>query len=104
MAFVTVSGTVGRTFFDGNGAEIVESWEVRGETFTKRWGAFFDVPHGLFEGDVVEVSGVHQDKVDEWEKDGEKRHTVKRMIGKARVKGSPVRVQQPAVATDSTPF
>lgn len=87
MAFVTVSGTVGRTFFDGRGAEVVESWTQGGETKSKRWAAFFDEAHGLSEGDVVEVSGMHSDKVDEWEKDGQTRHTVKRTINKARLKG-----------------
>jgi hypothetical protein len=87
MAIVNVSGTVGRTFFDGKGAEVVESWTQAGETRTKRWAAFFDEAHGLREGDVVEVSGMHGDKVDEWEKDGVTRHTVKRTINKARLKG-----------------
>lgn len=88
MAFVTVQGTVGRTFFDGRGAEVVESWESRGETHTKRWSAFFEEPHGLVEGDRVEVSGQHSDKVDTWEKDGQSRHAVKRTINRAKVKNT----------------
>lgn len=85
MAIVKVNGSISRTFFDGKGAEVVESWQQNGETRTKRWAAFFDQPHGLSEGDQVEVSGMHGDKVDEWEKDGQTMHTVKRTLNKARI-------------------
>lgn len=88
MAFTSVKGTVSRVFFDGKGAEVVESWEVQGETRTKRWAAFFETQHGLAEGDIVEVSGVHSDKIDEWEKDGELRRAVKRTLSRARLKDS----------------
>ena len=73
MAITTVTGQVGRTFYDGKGAEVIESWQQGGETMTKKWSAFFNEPHGLTEGDQVEVSGIHGDKIDEWDKDGEKR-------------------------------
>ena len=85
MAITSVRGTVSRVFFDGKGAEVTESWEARGETRSKRWSAFFDQPHGLSESDAVEVSGMHGDKVDSWEKDGEKQYTVKRTLNRARV-------------------
>lgn len=85
MAIVNVNGTITRTFFNGKGAEVTESWKSNGETMSKRWAAFFDQPHGLSEGDIVEVSGMHGDKLDEWEKDGETRRTVKRTLNKARL-------------------
>src|SRR5690554_1274858 len=47
MAIVNVNGTITRTFFDGKGAEVTESWKSNGETMSKRWAAFFDQPHGL---------------------------------------------------------
>jgi len=87
MAFSNVTGKVGRTFFEGKGAEIVESWTSNGETYTKRWSAFFEQPHGLVEGADVTVSGIHGDKVDSWDKDGETRHSVKRTLNKAKIKG-----------------
>ena len=86
MAFTSVSGKVGRTFYNGLGAEIVESWQQGGETMTKRWSAVFEAPHGLTEGDQVSVSGIHGDKVDEWEKDGQTRHSVKRTLNKTKIK------------------
>jgi hypothetical protein len=85
MAIVKVNGSISRTFFDGKGAEVVESWQQGGETRTKRWAAFFEAPHGLSEGDQVEVSGMHGDKVDQWEKEGQTMHTIKRTLNKARL-------------------
>lgn len=97
MAITSVAGTITRTFFDGKGAEVTESWQAQGETRTKRWAAFFEQPHGLSEGDVVEVSGMHGDKIDEWNKDGETRRAVKRTLNKARIKGGDA-PQQPVSA------
>ena len=88
MAFTTVTGKIGRTFYNGLGAEVVESWQQNGETFTKRWSAFFEQPHGLSEGAEVTVSGIHGDKIDPWEKDGEVRHSIKRTLNKVKVKTS----------------
>lgn len=86
MAYVSVSGTVTRTFYNGKGAEITESFEIKGKEIKKRWTAWFESEHGLSEGDVVEASGLHGDEVDEWEKDGQTRHSVKRSINRAKVK------------------
>lgn len=85
MAITKVQGAVTRTFFDGKGAEVTESWQQGGETRTRRWAAFFEEPHGLSEGDQIEVSGMHGDKIDEWEKDGETRRTIKRTLNRARL-------------------
>jgi len=89
MAFTTVTGKVTRTFYDGKGAEIAESFTRKdGKEFTLRWTAWFESAHGLTEGAEVEVSGIHSDEVHQWEdKQGEVRHSVKRSINKARVKG-----------------
>ena len=87
MAITRVQGTVNRTFFDGKGAEVVEVFKKRdGSEGKTRWSIFFDEPHGLSEGDVIEVSGMHGDKVDEWQnRDGETVHSVKRTLNKARL-------------------
>jgi len=103
MAIVKVNGSISRTFFDGKGAEVVESWQQGGETRTKRWAAFFEQPHGLSEGDQVEVSGMHGDKVDQWEKEGQTMHTIKRTLNKARVVGSASSSAAPA-ATREEPW
>lgn len=85
MAITTVNGEITRTFFEGRGAEVTESWTSNGETKTKRWSAFFDTAHGLNVSDSVTVSGMHGDKVDEWDKEGEVRHSVKRTLNKSKV-------------------
>lgn len=101
MAFTTVSGTVTRTFYNGRGAEITESFTVRDKEIKKRWAAWFDAEHGLSEGQVVEVSGLHGDEVDEWEKEGETRHSVKRSLNKAKLKGQPAQAAAAAPAADT---
>jgi len=86
MAITRVQGTVTRTFFEGRGAEVTEAFKKRdGSEGKTRWAAFFDEPHGLSEGDVIEVSGMHGDKVDQWEKEGQTMHTIKRTLNKARL-------------------
>ena len=87
MAFTKVQGTVTRIFFEGRGAEVTEAFKKRdGSEGKTRWAAFFDEPHGLSEGDVIEVSGMHGDKVDEWQnRDGETVRSVKRSLNKARL-------------------
>jgi len=99
MAFVTVKGEVTRTFFNGKGAEVTEKWQIDGKDFTKRWSAFFENEHGLAEGAQVQVNGIHGDKVDQWEKEGEVRHTIKRTINKSEAK-----VLSEAATSDESPF
>lgn len=111
MAFTTVTGKVTRTFYNGKGAEIAETFTAGGKEITKRWTAWFEGEHGLAEGQEVEVSGLHSDEVDEWEKEGQVRHSVKRSLNKARVKGgSSAPTAEPDVwgtsvpGSDSVPF
>ena len=86
MAITHIEGTVTRTFYNGKGAEVTETFKKRdgGEGQT-RWAAWFEQPHGLSEGDVVKVSGLHSDEISEWEKDGETRRNIKRSLNKARI-------------------
>ena len=70
---------------------------------TKEWAAFFNEPHGLTEGDQVEVSGIHSDKIDECDQDGEKRRAVKR----ARLVGEgapPAPAVTPQAEPDAKPW
>src|SRR5690348_3238938 len=55
MATTTVEGKIDRVFYDGKGAEIVETFTISGKEATKRWAAFFDQPHGLPVGSSVKV-------------------------------------------------
>lgn len=87
MAYTTVTGKITRTFYNGKGAEIAETFTAGGKEITRKWAAWFEAEHGLTEGQEVEVSGLHGDEINEWEKDGETRHSVKRSLNKARVKG-----------------
>lgn len=97
MAIINVRGTVNRVFFNGKGAELVEKFDIKGKPVQKYWTAWFDAPHGLTEGQEAEVSGMHSDEINEWEKDGEQRRNVKRSINKARVNGAPATPTGPAV-------
>lgn len=109
MAIVTVAGRVNRVFYNGKGAEVVESFQVRGETKQKRWTAWFDSEHGLFEGQDVELSGLHSDEIDPWtDKEGKERHSVKRSLNKAKVKSAQGAAPEPVGGAgydgDTTPF
>lgn len=111
MATATVKGKITRVFHNGTGAELTESYTVRGEEMKKRWSCWFESAHGLTEGAEVEISGLHSDKVDAWEtKDGETRHTVQRSLNKARVAGSSATASTSAApdpepgASSETPF
>lgn len=73
MAIVSLKDVkVGRVFYNGAGAEFVESFQKNDGTIgTKKYSAFFDQPHGLSEGDVGNVSGLLSVKARLWERDGE---------------------------------
>ena len=64
--------TVKRVFYNGLGAEFVETFQTRsGEQGEKKYSAFFEEPHGLSEGQVGNVSGLLSVKARLWERDGE---------------------------------
>ena len=87
MAITHIKGTVTRTFHNGCGAEVTETFTKRnGEEGKTRWACWFESAHGLAEGDQVAVSGMHGDQVDQWtDREGNVRHSVKRSINGARV-------------------
>ena len=72
MAFITVTGEVTRTFWNGQGAGIKESWTTNdGDERAAYYSAFFDEPHGLEEGDAGKFSGRLGVKPNTYEKNGE---------------------------------
>jgi hypothetical protein len=87
MAITKVRGTITRTFYNGKGAEITEEFTVSDRVIKKRWAAWFAEPHGLVEGQTVELSGLHDDKIDEWDDrdTGDKKRAVKRSLNKAQI-------------------
>ena len=79
MAWVNISnGTVERLFYDDKGVAIVEKFKKRDGTEGKAYfTGFSEEPLGLSVGDTGRFGGSLSVKVDEWEKDGETRHTAK---------------------------
>jgi hypothetical protein len=86
MVISHIKGTVSRTFHNGCGAEVTETFTKRnGEEGKTRWTCWFESAHGLSEGDQVTVSGMHGDQVDEWtDKQGVVRYSVKRSLNGAK--------------------
>jgi hypothetical protein len=86
MAFAIVNGTVQRTFFDGKGASVVETFQKRDGTEGKSYyTAFFDAPHGLSEGSTGKFSGLLSAKAREYEdKEGNNRVTADIVLNSAR--------------------
>lgn len=104
MAFTEIEGTITRTFYQGKGAELTETFKKRdGSEGTKRWAMWFKDSHGLVEGDAGKFRGAHGDEVDEWtDKEGGIRHSVKRSLNDARPIGDGTRApQQAAPAADT---
>lgn len=88
MAFAEVSGTVTRTFFNGKGAEVIETFTKKdGSEGKSRYSLWFAAEHGLSEGDSGKWRGSLSVAVDQWEKDGETRHTAKVSINGAKPLG-----------------
>lgn len=73
MAIISLKDVkVGRVFFDGKGAEFVESFTKQdGTEASKKYSAFFDSAHGLSVGDTGNVSGLLSVKARLWEREGE---------------------------------
>jgi len=72
MARVTIQNAlVERIFWEGKGAAVVEKYQVQGQDRSRRWSLFFDEPHGLQEGLVIDVQGLFSDKPETYaKKDG----------------------------------
>ena len=69
MAKVTLNKVqVTRVFWEGKGAQVVESYKTKDGERSTRYSLFFDEPHGLAEGTVIDVEGLLSASVDEYEK------------------------------------
>lgn len=88
MATIYVNGEVKRTFFEGKGLEVVESYKSKdGETRERRFTVWFSEPHGYEPGASIEVSGLLSAEVDAYEgTDGQTRHAVKLTVNNPKVK------------------
>lgn len=86
MALAVINNaTVNRTFFEGKGASIKETFQKRnGETGAVYFTAFFEEPHGLSEGDTGKFSGLLSARVNEYEKDGETRRSADIVLNNTR--------------------
>jgi hypothetical protein len=79
MAFTEVTGTVTRTFYNGKGAEVTETFQKNDGTEGKsRYSLWFKSEHNLNEGDTGKWRGALSVKVDEWtDQEGQTRHSAK---------------------------
>lgn len=69
MAKITLNKVqVTRVFWDGKGAQVVETYKTQAGERSTRYSLFFDEPHGLPEGSVIDVEGLLSASVDEYEK------------------------------------
>lgn len=88
MAKVTLNQVqVTRVFWEGKGAQVVERYTVQGSERTTKYSLFFDEPHNLAEGSIVNVEGLLSASVDEYDKrDGSgKGYAVALKVNKPRV-------------------
>lgn len=102
MAFITTEGTITRTFFNGKGAELTETFQKRdGTEGKKRYTLWFQSEHGLSEGDTGKFSGTFDASVDEWQdKEGQTRHTAKVSVNNARIETGRTSSQQSSTPAD----
>lgn len=87
MAKVSLSKVqVSRVFWQGKGAQVIETYSTRDGERQTRYALFFDEPHGLTEGSIISVEGLLSATVDEYQKrDGTTGHAVNLKINKPTV-------------------
>ena len=86
MAIINIrNAEVTRTFYNGKGAGLKETFKLRdGGDGARYYSAFFDEEHGLSEGDRGNFSGLLGTKVSSYEKDGETKYGVDVTLNSAR--------------------
>lgn len=86
MAIINIrNAEVTRTFYNGKGAGLKETFKLRdGGDGARYYSAFFDEEHGLSEGDRGNFSGLLGTKVSTYEKDGETKYGVDVTLNSAR--------------------
>ena len=106
MAFAEIEGTVTRTFFNGKGAEVTETFEKNdGSEGKSRFALWFKEPHGLAEGDSGKWRGALSVKVDEWkDQNDEIRHSAKISLNGAKAVGDKSSRQAAPVAPADEPW
>ena len=104
MAFSEVTGTVTRTFYNGKGAEVVETFKKNdGSEGKSRYSLWFKEPHGLSEGDAGSWRGALSVAVDEWtDKEGGTRHSAKVSLNGAKPTGDARKTATAQPAPDLT--
>ena len=102
MAFIEVTGVVDRVIYDAKGFGIIETFQVKGETKTRRYTAWFDTAQPFDEGDTISVRGLHSAKVSEWtDKEGKIRHNAEVAINNSVAK---LVTPKPASQATDAPF
>jgi len=102
MAFTEVTGTVTRTFYNGKGAEVTETFKKQdGSEGKSRYSLWFKEPHNLNEGDSGKWRGALSVKVDEWtDQEGQTRHSAKVSLNGALHVGDGKQASQAPAAQD----
>jgi hypothetical protein len=87
MAKISLSKVqVMRVFWEGKGAAVVEKYSTANGDRTTRYSLFFDEPHGLPEGAIIDVEGLLSASVEEFDKrEGGKGYSVALKVNKPRV-------------------
>jgi hypothetical protein len=88
----------------GNGFEAAETFEVQGERRDRRFKVWPDQNAGVSKGDVVNVSGLHSDKIEEFTgRDGTLARKIVRSLNKAKVERVGAQPAQGQPDWDSAP-
>ena len=87
MAKVSLSKVqVMRVFWEGKGAAVVEKYSTANGDRTTRYSLFFDEPHNIPEGSIIDVEGLLSASVEEYDKrEGGKGYSVALKVNKPRV-------------------
>lgn len=102
MAFTNLKNVVVTKAFNGGlGFAVEERFKKNdGSDGKTKWKLWFEEGPGLAEGQAINVSGIHSDKVDTFENaDGDTVHYVERSLNKARLSD-----EQPDQADAGEPF
>lgn len=87
MAKVSLNDVqVTRVFWEGKGAQVVEKYTTKNGERETRYALFFDQPHGLQDGQIINVEGLLSANVDEFTKrDGSTGHAVNLKLNNPQV-------------------
>jgi hypothetical protein len=89
MAFISIEGTITRSFFENKGFEVTEpAFTTKdGKEIANRYTLWFNEPQDLAVGDQGVFSGVHSSKIDTYtNKEGELKTIVVISVNNAKAK------------------